>query len=273
MRNVCCSAAGGSVAKMLSYLFLSTTLLLMAGGCAPLSPIPQKIEPEAATLLDLIRQNNARIQSLRGQGQLTIINKKKSQSVNAVWLGHRPDQFRFEILSPWGQPTATFVVNKNRLFFYIYAQNRLYKGEATASNLARFIHVKITPEELFKVLSGSIPIAPFRQARLQSEAAGETILTLIGQWGNVAAKVWVRHDPFKVLRADYFSRGGALTYSILFDNFRDEESVLIPCLITISGKNNAKWILAIKKYAINIPTFQGSFKLKALKTDKVINLD
>ncbi len=259
--------------KSINLLFLSTILLLLVGGCAPLSLIPQKIEPEAATVIDLIHQNNAQIKSLRGQGQLKMINKEKSQLFSAVWLGHRPDQFRFEILSPWGQPTATLAVNKNRLFFYIYAQNRLYKGKATASNVARFIHVKITPEELFKVFSGSIPIVPFRQAQLQSEAAGETILTLIGQWGNVVAKVWVRHDPFKILRADYFSRGGALTYSILFDNFRYEESVLIPCLIIISGKNNAKWVLTIKKYAINIPTSQESFKLKAIRTDKVINLD
>ncbi|MFH1674695.1 MAG: DUF4292 domain-containing protein [Pseudomonadota bacterium] len=245
----------------------------MVEGCASLTPIPQKIEPEAAAVLDLIHQNNAQIQSFRGQGQLRMINKKKSQLFSAAWLGHRPDQFRFELLSPWGQPTATFAANKNRLFFYIYAQNRLYQGDATASNLSRFIHVNIAPDELFKVLSGSIPIVPFRQAQLQSATTGETVLTLIGQWGDIVAKVWVRHGPFKIIRADYFSHGGALTYSILFDNFRYGESVLIPCLITISGKNNSKWILTIKKYAINIPTSQESFKLSAIKTDKIINLD
>jgi hypothetical protein len=244
----------------------------MVEGCAHLPPIPEKIEPEAANLLDLIQQNNAKIQSFRGHGQLKTINKGKTQLLQVVWLVSRPEQCRFDILSPWGQPTATFAVNEKKLFFYIYAKDTLYKEDATAENIARFIHVKITPEELLKVLSGSIPIVPFRQAQVQSATEDETVLTLIGRWGDIVEKVWVRHAPLEVLRADYFNHEGTLTYRIVFDNFKHIESVTIPYVIHISGKNSTTWSLTIKKYAINIPISQENFKLGFIRNDKTLDI-
>lgn len=257
---------------LMNLLYLLTVLLVMVEGCAHLSPIPEKIEPEAATLLDLIQQNNAKIEGFRGYGQLKTINKGKTQLFRVAWLVSRPEQCRFDILSPWGQPTATFAVDKKQLFFYIYAKDRLYKEDATAENIARFIYVKIAPEELLKVLSGSVPIVPFRQAQVQAGTEGETLLTLIGQWGNIIERVWVRHAPLQVLRADYFSPEGSLTYRIAFDNFKHIAFVVMPYIINISGKNSATWSLTIKKYAINIPISQENFKLGFIRNDKILDL-
>lgn len=256
----------------MNLLFLLTVLLVMVGGCAHLSPIPQKIEPEAAALLDLIQQNNAKIESFRGYGQLKTTNKGKTQLFRVAWLVSRPEQCRFDILSPWGQPTATFVVNEKKLFFYIYAKDTLYKEDANAENIARFIHVKIAPEELLKVLSGSVPILPFHQAQVQAGTEGETLLILIGRWGDIVEKVRVRHAPLEVLCADYFSPEGTLTYRIVFDNFKYIESVTIPYVIHISGKNSTIWSLTIKKYAINIPISQENLKLGFIRNNKILDL-
>ena len=258
--------------KSNNLLFFFSVLWVLVAGCARLAPIPQKIEPEAATLLDLIQQNNAKIQNFQGQGQLKIISKGKVQIYQVAWFVSRPEQCRFDILSPWGQPTATFAVDKKKLFFYIYAEDTLYEEDATAENIARFIHVKITPAELLKVLSGSAPILPFRQAQVRSGTKEDTLLTLIGRCGNIVEKVWVRHAPPEVLRADYFHHQGALTYRITFDNFKHVESVTIPHGIHISGNNSTIWSLTIKKYAINIPTSQANFKLGFIRNDKICDI-
>jgi hypothetical protein len=259
--------------KSFNFLYLLTVLLLMAGGCAHLAPIPEKIEPEAAVLLDLIQQNNAKVESLRGYGQLKTINKGKTQLFRVAWLVSRPKWCRFDILSPWGYPTATFAVDKKKLFFYIYAKGTLYKEEATAKNIARFIHVEIAPEELLKVLSGSVPVVPFRQAQVQAGTEGETLLTLIGQWGDIVERVWVRYDPLQVLRAAYFNPEGTLMYHIAFDNFKHITScVVMPYVIHISGKNSVTWNLTIKKYTINIPISQENFKLEFTRNDKTLDL-
>ena len=258
--------------KPFNLLCLSTVLLLLAGGCAHLSPIPEKIEPEAAVLLDLIQQSNAKVESFRGYGHLKIINKGKTQLFRVAWLVSPPEQCRLDILSPWGQPTSTFAVDKKKLFFYIYAKDTLYKKDATAENIARFIHIKIAPKELLKVLSGSVPIVSFRQAQVQAGTEGETLLTLIGQWGDIAERVWVKHTPLQVLCADYFSPEGSLTYRIAFDNFTHMAPVAMPCTINISGKNSVIWSLTIKKYAINIPISQENFKLGFIRNDEMLDL-
>jgi hypothetical protein len=258
--------------KSFNLLSLLTLFLLMAGGCAHRTPIPKKIAPEAAALLDLIQQNNAKLESFRGYGQLKTTNKGKTQLFRVAWLVSRPAQCRLDILSPWGQPTATFAVDKKKLFFYIYAKDTLYEEDATAKNIARFIHVKITPEELVKVLLGSIPIMPFHQAQVRSGIEGDTLLILIGGYGNIVEKVWVRHAPLEVLQADYFNHQGSLTYRIVFDNFKHIGSITIPYVTHISGKNSRTWSLTIKKYAINIPTSQANFRLEFIRNDKIFDL-
>jgi hypothetical protein len=240
-------------------------ILLTAQGCAPIPPVCQEIDAETGRLLDLIRQNNAQIETLRGQGRLEIIDNGKKESFRAVWIGSLPGRrFRFDILSPWGQPVATLGFGGEKLFFYVYAKDRLYEKDATASDLARFIHVKIEPEELLNVLAGSVPIACFSQARIQSETGGKALLVLIKR-AKIIQKVWIRLDPLTILRSDYFDGGKDLTYSIVFDNFEYRKSMVIPNRITISARDDVQWVLAIRRYETNPPVFQENFELKPVQ--------
>jgi hypothetical protein len=151
---------------------LAAALAAALAACAPRVPPPDlALEPEA--LLAQVVATAAAIQSVRGEVRVRASGQERV-AVPAFVAAGRPGSLHLEALDFFGNPVAVLVVADGRLSIYDARDRALYRGAATAENVARLVPLPIAPDELVAVLCG----APLLAGEPVRAEAGRGYVTL-----------------------------------------------------------------------------------------------
>jgi outer membrane lipoprotein-sorting protein len=145
--------------RLVSILVLLAAILLAS--CAPMRPPAPSLAPvSAAVLLGDLSAQAKRFQTLQGTALLRMTNAGERHSARQVLLFQRPNQFRAEVLSPFGQPVMTVVGTADRLSALVPGEGRFYSGPATADNLYRLVRMPLELKELVQFVFYDVPLLP-----------------------------------------------------------------------------------------------------------------
>jgi outer membrane lipoprotein-sorting protein len=133
--------------------------LLLAAGCAPrLRPPPPDLPLDPAALLAEVRATQARVQTVQGEARVVIEGPQGSGGVDQFLAAERPGRLRVESHDFFGNVLSLLVVDGPTLALYDAKARILYRGAATAANVARLVPVALAPAELVTLLCGSAPV-------------------------------------------------------------------------------------------------------------------
>lgn len=134
-------------------------LAALALGCAPrLRPPPPGLPAEPAALLEEVRAVQARVSSVQGTARVAVDGPDGEGGVDQFLAAGRPDRLRVETHDFFGNVVSVLAVDGGALLLYDARERILYRGAATAENVARLVPVALPPEDLVALLCGSAPI-------------------------------------------------------------------------------------------------------------------
>lgn len=244
------------------FIFAAFLLPLYACACAPTPRATLGVGgPDLACLLASLKERTNEITSFRGIGKLILMVKGERQTTRVAWIGSQPGNLRVETLGPWGQPNVTFLMNGSTFYLYAHAENRCFKGKATARNLSHLVSVPVRAEDLFVVFSGRVPVLPFRHAKIRrSEEEGRWCLALYKGWGGLVERMWITDGGKTVEAIEVFDGRGHLHYRAAFNQVQEVEGLEVPQRIIISNKQGPVLSLQVEKFWTNAHIPEGAYE-------------
>jgi hypothetical protein len=246
-----------------TLLILATFVLpFYAVACAPTPRAALEVgAPDPASLIASLKERQNEIKSFRGLGELSLMVGSERQTTRVAWIGSQPGNLRVETLGLWGLPHLTFIINGSTFYLYAHAEDRCFKGKATARSLSRLVSVPLRVEDLFVVLSGQVPVLPFRDAKIRrSEKAGQWCLALYKGWGRLVERMWIAEGGKTVEEIEVFNGRGKLQYRVAFTQVREVKGVWIPRRIIISNEQDPVLSLHVEEFLTEVAIPEGAYE-------------
>lgn len=190
--------------------------------CAPARPpVPTLAHVSAAELLQLLRTQGQRFQTLQGTVSLRMSHDGERHSVKQVLLLQRPDMFRAEVLGPFGQPVMTVAAANDRLSAFVPGEARFYTGPATSENLYRLVRLPLEVKQLLQFVFYDVPLLPDSSG----DVSVENGFYVINRLSADGRRQELRFDEQRRLRqVRYFSNKNELLLAN-YDDVRDDDGL------------------------------------------------
>jgi outer membrane lipoprotein-sorting protein len=161
---------------------LSSALLLLLAGCAIAIPPPRETIPDdARRAIALLQARWSRFVDFRALADVVVERGGERHALTGVVLARAPGSFRFEGLSPFGQPFLFLIVHEGTLIGYNAARDQATVGPATAETAARLLSLPVEPENLVAAVAGlAVPPRDLRAAEITPPDEQGPSLTMFG---------------------------------------------------------------------------------------------
>ncbi|MDY6849311.1 MAG: hypothetical protein SV239_09355 [Thermodesulfobacteriota bacterium] len=198
--------------------------LVFLNSCAPLappSPPPaaplESPERMADRLLARIEAQSGAFNSLSSLAKIRISHPERNINATQVLFVQKPDRFRAEVLSPFGNPLLMTAANGRQLDAYIPSKGTFYRGDPDLENLQRFIPIPLRLTDLVHIMLYDPLMIEFQVRRAALEGAGYRLDLLAG---NGVRQTLLFDDRLRLLQTDYFV-DDELQLQIEYDNFTE----------------------------------------------------
>jgi len=163
-----------------------------------------------------IEREESKIQSVKGQARLKIDSPEQKGVLEVLVAARLPDAIHMQLLDGLGRPIRIFVSHAGRFALWDMEQNVFYRGAATQDNLARFLPLYFSPEELAKVLLGAAPRLLGAKAQPGESPQGAEQVSV--ELKTEALSQWLRVQP-KSFRVTHSEVRGTQNYQLTFASF------------------------------------------------------
>ena len=201
----------------------ASLLLLVLTACVPRPPAPAvpAVAPQVSEeiLLEGLAQNARAFQSLQGLAKVRVNAGGKSLSATQVLLAEKPDRFRAETLSPFGQPLLLMATDGQEMDVMIPSEGRFYRGEASPKNVQRFTRLPLQVTDLVHLLLYETPVIGHGERTLAAGEEGDYLLTLFGESGRLQR---LRFDAALHLVESAYFRDDVLQLRVTYDQFQGD---------------------------------------------------
>jgi hypothetical protein len=241
-------------------------LALLLFGCPP---PPRPVErpyppPRAEELLGALRGRSQRITSLRAETRTEYLEGGQRVKLSMRYLIARGGKLRFEADAPLQGTVLTLVSDGTTFQLNDARNNRFLEGPASPCNVARFLRVELSPEAIFEIFSGGVPLdGEPAQVSWDPSHGGREVLELKTPEGG-SEKIWLasadRH--WDVLEAERRDAAGQLLWTVEHEGFEDHDGVRLPKKTHLSQPtHHADAYLKLKSLELNVTPPDGVFHL------------
>jgi len=195
---------------------LLVALALLAGACAKTTLEPLAITPGLeGELLATLKSQGERFQSLKGMASMKLKYGSRAMNFSSAVVLEKPDNMRFEILSPFGASYLQASSNGQQLNLYVPTKGRFFSGPPNVQNLQMLTQMPIEIDAMVSLMLYEIPVLSEQVSSLTSR--GQDGYSLILMQGEMRQDVWF--DREKRLVASHWYRGENLEVEITYDTF------------------------------------------------------
>jgi hypothetical protein len=206
--------------------------LLAVCGCAMAPQMTDRMEfhsPEAALkhIAERIPDNVA----LQALASIHMTTREGRYPLKLVLLLKKPASLRVEAIPLFGNPAFFLSVHDQTLKVFLTETRAFYTGSATLDNVARFLPLRMNPEEMVAVLMGSGPPPCKQSTFLQGRTEGEHYRIDTG--GPLKRQsLWLRMTDGFIERLDVYQDQG-VSYRAHFEEPLRVEGAVLPQKITL----------------------------------------
>jgi len=221
------------------YAFVAFVLFPLALACSscttlrlPTSRVPSAT-PSAQELLSTLEARRQALTSLRGLARVVYKDTNDKGTAKQAIAVAAPDRFRWELFSPIGV-AALVTSNGARLSTYFPNEKILYRGAATAENVARFTRVFLSPREIVGLLLGA-PVLPAAEndctARFDADRGWNQVTCLGPDKERVA--LWFEPRTSYLQRVEMYAADDTVTKRMELSDYRPVGNYAFPFAIVL----------------------------------------
>lgn len=137
----------------------------------PVAPI-ESTEGLADRLMSRVEANARAFEGLSGMAKIRINHPERKVNANQVLFVQKPDRFRAEILSPFGNPLLMTAANGEQLDAYVPSEGTFYRGDPSLENLQRFIPIPLRLSDLVHAMLYDPLLISFQERRILIDDEG-----------------------------------------------------------------------------------------------------
>jgi outer membrane lipoprotein-sorting protein len=252
-------------------LLFSVSLL---SGCASLWPrrVPREIL-SSSDLLQRIQARNRRIHSIRAQAKVTINLGKNRFTLEELIIVKKPASLRVEAFSPIGQ-TLLYLTTDGEVFeALVPAENRLYRGVATAKNLSPFFSFPAEARKLIPLMVGELGWSDDERFAAYYSQKDKAYIVKEDTPEGSRRIFWIDPLHFAPLRATELDKLRNPRWEVLFANFRKRNGIHFPMDIEFRIPPAERRIrMRLLEWEINPSLGEGTFRLDVPKGVEIIDM-
>lgn len=256
--------------KSIVYFFLFAAAFFihacssMTGSISSLPSGSKKIfqTSEIEKTISLVQSKNHHLKTFKGIGSIALSNAGGTQHFRIAWSGSKPGKLRAVILVA-GQPAETFATDGEFLYLSSHSlRHSFIKKRTTDASLKKLLLIPIKTSDIIKLLTGSVPIYAYDDARLESnESENEYVLTLKKRWYGVVEKIFFDKTMETIYKIETFDSWGKLVYSAEMSRMQTINKYQIPFAISITNDKNVSVKLTMDRYWADIQVSPSMFVL------------
>jgi outer membrane lipoprotein-sorting protein len=205
-------------------------LVLAAAGCAPKKAPPvETVIPLTSDIREKMDRKDAMGKNLNGLARITLRSPEGIHSTACAIAVRFPSSLRLETIPPLGPPDLFLVVHGDMLKAFLPGKGKFYVGRPTRASLSRFIPLPLDVHAVIPLLLGIPPrLDPKEGVTLRGVKEEDLyrIDTLYG--GRRLRALWLDPSKNEVTRFEAFGSDGALSYTVLLEDYRMVDGTAIP---------------------------------------------
>jgi outer membrane lipoprotein-sorting protein len=262
------------------YVFLFLPLGLTA--CASLRPasLPPSLAvsslslPLAQDLLNSIETRRQAMTSLRGLARVVYKDTQEKGTAKQAIAVAAPDRFRWELFSPIGV-AALVTSNGQMLSTYFPSEKVLYRGGATAVNVARFTRVALSPREIVGLLLGTPVLPPMGESctvDLDTTQDWHRLSCHIRAEGGVT--LWFEPQTLRLRRMEVATPDGTALKRMDLADYRTVGNQTFPFEVTLSDfQSQQQASILYERVELNTHPADSIFTLASINGVREVDAD
>lgn len=206
---------------------LSAAFLLLFASCAqrPAGVTLDTTKTSAADLTALTRQEDAKVRSMDGRGNISFESPEMSGSASFTLQVKKPDSLLVTLEGPFGIDVGMFFLSRDRFVMYNSMQNTVASGSPDSPALRSLIPVNLTYDQIFDVFTGSIPLPDHQLPQEYTTDAGLFLLRYTSH-GTTSA-YWLDPEELLVRRFQMTDPTGVIILEVTSSGSIDQDGARI----------------------------------------------
>lgn len=259
--------------------------MLLLGGCSilrPAAPLPStpsvspspSAVPSAEDLVHGIEVRRQALTSLRGLARVVYKDSQDKGTAKQAIAVSAPDRFRWELFSPIGV-AALVTSNGKALATYFPGEKVLYRGSATAENVARFTRVLLSPREIVGLLLGTPVLPPMNETcTVRLDESWDRYHLHCPASGAEGLDLWFEKKTLRLRRAEMFTETGTAIKRMDLADYRTVGKETFPFEIVLSDfQNQQQASIFYERVELNPQPADSIFTLASISGVREIDAD
>jgi outer membrane lipoprotein-sorting protein len=249
--------------------------VVVLGGCAVRqeSRLPQVAglaePPPLADVMRAVAVRRDTVRSMRAVASMRYTSPNESRRAKQIIIAERPDRLRLEVLSPFG---IVFVLaaDDGTLAAYSREEATVYRGEASAENLARYAGVDLPIRIAVDLLLGTPPLDRAVEGVVSNSDQG------IQLWQTAAggAQVTWFTALLEPIRYEQRDEDGYVRLRATFDDYASVDGLRLPMLLNLElPASRERFEITFRDPEVNPVLARSMFALETPSGSREIDLD
>jgi len=149
----------GVILNQQNYILAFCFYLLIMGGCSVTQKIiPRMVFSSPEEALKYIAAKGPADVTLQALANIQVANQNGRYPMKLAILLKRPTGLRVEAIPVLGPPTFFLSIHGQTLKVFLTESRTFYISHATSENIARYLPLRMDPEDMLAVLTGTSPL-------------------------------------------------------------------------------------------------------------------
>lgn len=201
-----------------------------------------------------VRDRNARVQTLQGDGLLTVESPEGSHNGSFDVRVKKPDSVRIELRGPFGVQAGTLLLSRDTFLYYNRLENVAFTGKPNGRTLRSMFRLTMRFDEVMNALTGEFPVAGDGDSLLAAGADDRSYHFRYRAGGEIR-EYDVDGESFIVTGYRVFDKDGKEVLSAESSRIRMSDSIPLPKLLRVVFPEEKRSVtIAYDDITINRPT-------------------
>lgn len=238
--------------RLLCYALIILQGMLFAG-CAHLLSTPED-QPEARQLADRLNHNGDTISQFKGLAQIRLVSNGRVMSGRIAIAAVSPDKMRVEWLNPMGQPVSSLIADGKTIALFSRVDNSHRRLRQSAAGLEPLIHIPVGIDDLFDILTGSVPLPVDTFVQFKQALSEPDTLIVKNRWHRTIADIRVDRKACRPRSMRFYNGQSELQYQIRWLQWRQDGSGHdFPTRIEFQRDDSQRLNLTVERFWPNAP--------------------
>ncbi len=223
-------------------------------GCGGSRNIVKEHPLAPVEIFSLVHQRNARIQTLQGDGLITVESPEGSGNGSFEVNLKKPDSLRVEFKGPFGVHVGTLLLSPRRFVYYNKMNNTATIGTPDGKTLRSMFRLKMQFEDMLHAFTGEFPPTHQDDSLLIATSRGNEYI-LYYHTAEGEKEYTIDGDSFVVTNYRVIDPGGNEILTASSSRIRVNDSIPVPKLVRVTFPQEKRSVtIAYDDITLNQPT-------------------